>query len=891
MTLLRKLADGLRSLFRKAAVCQELDEELDGFLEMAVQEKMKSGMLRAEALRAVRLERGTTEITREIVLSAGWGFFVETCWRDLCFGVRVLRKTPGFTAVAILTLALGIGAVTAIFSIVDTILLKPLAYKDPGKLYAASESAVKFAAIYPRIPVNASHFRSWQEQCRYCESGALLNPASFNLTGKGDPEVVDGATCTWPLFHVLCVQPQLGRTFEESDDQPGASNFVVIGESLWRRRLGADPSIVGKPIQIDGEPNIVIGVLRADFRFPSGDKLGPLNEFPKHAEIFKPMGFDWAKLGRFGQFNFAALIRLRPDANPARAEAEMTAAIADVGREMKTPVSAHLISLQQQVTGESRRALFLLFAAVGTVLLIVCVNLANLMLVRANDRARDVAIRRALGAGPGRLFAPALTESLLISFFSGVLGVLAAYGGLRSLVRVSPIDIPRLDEVHLSLTALLFAFFVAAACGIVCGLWPAMRATPMEPAEALRSGSRSATQNNAGVRSREWLVGIEVALCTVLLVAATLLGLSFFRVTQVERGYAIDRVLTADLSLPHSRYQTDEQRTLFHQRALEALQALPGVRSAGLISSLPLKTQAWGDVISRQGDTSPRADRPPAQYRFVSEEYFETMEIRLRQGRFPNSLDHAHKVALISESAARKVWPGENAVGKTIRNDPRTEWVEIIGVVDDVRTEGLDKEPPMMVYVPYWDGEYWQGAVWGNATYVVRTAQGPSAIANSLRATIHRLDPELPLANVLTMREIFSESINSRRFQTLVTTVFAGAALLLACLGIYGVISYSVARRTQEIGIRIALGAQSLQASMLVLRQAVRPVIGGLLVGVVGALAAGRLIRSFLFDTQAIDPAAFLAVVLTFLAVAGVAAWVPVRKAARLDPAVALRNE
>src|SRR5882724_4978508 len=398
------------------------------------------------------------------------------------YALRVLAREKAFTTFAILTLALGLGAVTAIFSIVDTVLLKPLAYKDPGRLYVASESAVKLAAVYPRFPVNASHFRSWQKECRSCESAALLNPASFNLTGKGDPEVVDGATCTWPLFHVLGVQPQLGRMFEESDDQPGANNFVVISDSLWRRRLAADPSIVSKPIQIDSEPNIVIGVLRGDFRFPSGDKLGPLNEFPKHAEIFKPMGFDWAKLGRSGQFNFAALIRLRPDANPARAEAEMTAAIAAVGREMKTQVGAHLVPLQQQVTGGSRRALILLFAAVGTVLLIVCVNLGNLMLVRANERARDAAIRRALGAGAGRLFRPALTESLLISLMGGALGVLLAYVGVSTLVNSASIEIPRLDEVHVSVTTLLFAFALSAGCGILCGLWPAIRAASVLPA-------------------------------------------------------------------------------------------------------------------------------------------------------------------------------------------------------------------------------------------------------------------------------------------------------------------------------------------------------------------------------------------------------------------------
>jgi predicted permease len=807
------------------------------------------------------------------------------------YALRVLAREKGFAAFAILTFALGIGAVTAIFSIVDTVLLKPLTYRDPGRLYVASESAVKLAAVYPRLPVNASHFRSWREQCQSCESGALLNPASFNLTGKGDPEIVDGATCTWPLFQMLGVQPQFGRTFEESDDRPGGNNFVVVSDFFWRRKLGADPSIVGKPIQIDGEPNIVIGVLRADFRFPSGEKLGPLNEFPKHAEIFKPMGFDWAKLGRLGQFNFAALIRLRPDTNAARAEAEMTAAIADVGREMKTPVSAHLVPLQQQVTGGSRRALLMLFVAVGLVLLIVCVNLANLMLVRANERASDAAIRRALGAGVSQLFRPALVESLLMSLAGGMLGLVVAYGGLRILVKTSPIDIPRLDEVHLSLTALLLAFCVATACGVVCGLWPAIHATRVQPGDALRSGPRSATQGNAGVRTREWLVGTEVALCTVLLVASTLLGLSFFRVLHVKRGYAIDRILTADISLPHSRYQTDQQRTLFHQRALEALQALPGVRSVGLISSLPLKTQAWGDAINKQGDTNPRAERPMVQYRFVSEGYFETLGVRLLQGRFPTSLDHTHKVALVSEGTARKLWPGGNAIGKMIRNDPRPEWVEIIGVVDDVRTESLDKQPPMMVYVPYWDGAYWQGAVWGNATYAVRTAQDPSAIVNSLQATIHRLDRELPLANVLTMREILSESISGRRFETLLTSAFAGAALLLACLGIFGVISYSVARRTHELGIRIALGARSLQVLMLVFGQAVRPVVGGLLVGTAGALAAERLIRSFLFDTEAIDPAALLATVLMLLAVAGLACWAPARKASRIDPAIALRNE
>ncbi|HTP34263.1 MAG TPA: ABC transporter permease [Candidatus Acidoferrales bacterium] len=804
--------------------------------------------------------------------------------------LRVLGREKAFAAFAVLTLALGIGAVTTIFSVVDGVLLKPLAYQEPGRLYAAAESAPQLAAI-PRLPVNAAHFRLWQEQCDACESGALVNPASFNLTGGGDPERVEGATCTWRLFEILGVAAQLGRTFVESDDQPGANQFVVISDSLWHRRLGGDPGAIGRPIRIDGVPHVVVGVLRPDFRFPAGEGLGPLNQFPKHPEIFKPMGFNWAKLSRVGQFNFAAVIRLRRGANPATASAEMTAAAADAGREMKIDLKAHLAPLQEQVIGGSRGTLTLLLSAVGAVLLIVCLNLGNLMLVRANERARDGAIRRALGAGAGDLFRPVLMESLLIAAAGGALGVLLAYAGVRVLAATTAIDVPRLDEVHVSVTTLLFALVVSASSGILCGLWPAIRMSGVQPAKALHSGSRSVTEGGPRLRAREWLVGAEVALSTVLLVGAALLGLSFLRVTNVERGYQVDHILTADLTLPGSRYQSDGQRARFHQQALEKLEATPGVRSAALVSSLPLKAQVWGDSISREGDTRPRAERPLANYRFVSEHYFESMGIGLRRGRFPAAADRSHKLAIVSESAARAVWPGENAVGKRIRNEPRAEWVEVIGVVADIRTESLEKQPPPMVYVPYWDGAYWQGAVWGNATYLVRTSHDPATMANAFRSALHEMDPELPLANMLTMREVLAESLGRRRFETVLAGVFAGAALVLACLGIYGVISYSVARRTNEIGIRIALGAQPAQVSMLVLRQGIRPVLYGLAAGVAAALAVGQLMRSFLFGTGPRDPAAISAVGVMLLVVAGLGCWAPARRASRIDPMAALKND
>jgi putative ABC transport system permease protein len=805
--------------------------------------------------------------------------------------IRVLRRERAFSAFAILTLGLGIGSVTTIFSVVQGVLLKPLSYRDPATLYGASEVAPKLAAAYPRLPVNASHFRSWQEQCRSCAEMALVNPAAFNLTGDNDPERIEGAVCTWPFFRILGVQPQVGRSFEESEDRPGANRFVVISDSLWRRRLGADPAVVGRTISLDGVPHVVVGVLPARFHLPSGDKLGPLNRFPKNAEIFKPMGFDWPKFGRIGSFNYTAIVRLRPGVSPAQAESEMTAAVADAGQLMKLDLFARLLPLREQITGSSRQALTLLFGAVSAVLLIICVNLGNLMLVRANERSRDSAIRRALGAGARDLYRPVLAESLAISVIGGLVGALLAYAGVRVLVSSAPVDIPRLDEVGVDWLTLAFALGISAGCGILCGLWPAIRATRVEPAGALRSGSRGATVGRSRQRTREWLVGLEVALSTVLLVMAALLGLSFFRVTTVERGYAVERILTADVNVPGSRYPKSEERARFHQRALERIAAIPGVRSAGLVSSLPLKAQVWGDSINKEGDPRPRSERPLAHFRFVSEHYFETMGMTLRQGRVPEATDRTHMVAVVSESAARKAWPGENPLGKRIGNDPKQGWAEVIGVVADIRTESLDKAPPPMVYVPYWDGDFWQGGVWGNATYAVRTAQDPASIANALRAAIRELDAALPLSNVLTMREVVSESITNRRFQTVVAGVFAGAALLLACLGIYGVISYSVTRRTNEIGIRIALGAQASQVSGLVLRQGVRPVLGGLAAGVVGALAAGGLFRSFLFGTEARDPVAIAAVAGVLLAVAALACWAPARRASRIDPMAALRQE
>jgi putative ABC transport system permease protein len=810
--------------------------------------------------------------------------------------LRLLGREKAFTCFAVLTLALGIGAVTTIFSVVEGVLLRPLRYKNPGELYAAAEFAPQFAKEYPKLPVNAAHFRIWREQCKSCTTSALLQPASFNVTGSGEPERVDGVNCTWQLFEVLGVRAKIGRTFVESDDQPGNNKYVVIADSLWRRRLNADPEAAGKSILLYGESHVIVGVLPADFRFPGGEQFGSVLLFPKRTEIFKPLGLNWAKAQRVGSHNYSAVIRLSPGVSGERAQSQMTAALAEVSREMGTELKAIMTPLHEQVTGGSQHALWFLLSAVGAVLLIVCVNLGNLMLVRASGRMRDAAIRRALGAGAGQLVRTVMTESLLIAFAGGALGVVLANIGVRILVAIAPIDIPRLDEVGVNAATLLFAFCVAGFCGVLCGLWPAFRLTRAEPGDVLKSGSRSSTEAGSRVHARELLVGVEVALSTVLLIVAGLLGVSFLRLMNVQRGFDVERILTADLTLPGSRYQKEERKLEFHRQMIEKLENTPGVRSAALISSLPLKAQNWGDIITKEGETRPMVERPLAQFRFVSPHYFDAMAIALRRGRMLAETDRQRKVAMVSESVARSVWPGEDAIGKRIQKsriggDPKNEWVEVVGVVGDVRTESLEKKPPLLVYVPYWDGQYWQGGLFGDLTFMVQTAQDPAMMAGMLRQTVRELDAELPLANVRTMREIMSESVGRRRFQAVLAMVFAVSALLLACLGIYGVISYAVARRRNEMGIRMALGAQASQVIGMIMKQGMRPVVAGLILGVMGALGAGALLSSLVFGVGARDPQTIAAVTIVLALVAAAACWIPARRASRIDPADALRYE
>ncbi|MEJ2083149.1 MAG: ABC transporter permease, partial [Acidobacteriota bacterium] len=756
------------------------------------------------------------------------------------YTLRILGREKGFSAFVVLSLALGIAAVTTIFSVVDSVLLKALPYAEPQRLFTVSESLPRITQIPPRIPVNGAHFHTWRTQDRLCSELALLDPRSFNLTEGGEPERIGGVATTWELFRLLGVQAQLGRTFTADDETRDGGRVVVLADSLWRRRFDARSDVIGRSIRLDDELYTVIGVLPAE-----------------------------------------------------EAESEMALLLSDVAAKMHTDLEVRLTPLADEINGRSASALWFVMAAVGTVLLILCVNLGNLMWVRAGSRLQDAAIRRALGATRMQLLRPILAQSLLLSLAGCVGGVLLAYVGIDLVVRTAPVDIPRIGEIGFEPAAWFFALLVSVGCGVFCGLWPVWRSARAQPLDALRGSTLRTTEGGARLRARAWLVGLQVALSTTLLVTASLLGISFLRLIHVDRGYSGDRVLSTRLNLPRNRYPNDESRLLFDQRLLERLQTLPGVRSAALVSALPLTGEHWGDLINEDGDTRPPIERPSANFRFVSPRYFDAMGIRLVAGRGPSEADQSHRVAVVSENVARQVWPGEEPLGKRIKrtDDAEAAACEVIGVVEDVRAVRLDQQPPLMVYVPYWDGPYWQGGIQRGATYLMHTTGDPRSMVPAFRDAVRQIDPELPLGEVRTMQQVLDDSVGQRRFQMMLVWVFAASALLLACLGIYGVVSYTVSRRAREMGIRMALGAQSAGLSLLVVRQEMRPVVVGLAAGVLGALGVGRLIESLLFGVGAHDPVTVTAAVLFLAAVALVACWLPARRASRVDPAAARQQE
>jgi len=805
-------------------------------------------------------------------------------WNDVRYAVRALRREPAFAVLAVLTVALGIGANTAIFSIVNGVLLRPLPYAEPDRLVALREVLPSMAQTYPTLPASARHFVEWRQRTRSFERMSAVDQGTVTLSSGGEPERLDVLRVSADLFRTLGVRAAFGRLFVEGEDQQGREGVAVLSDSLWRRRFGADPRAVGRTILLDSRPVVVVGIMPAEFRSPSLSVLpGGKSAIPQ-PEIYLPLVFSKEELAvGMGQFNYNVIARLRPGVTGPQAAAELNLIAGRLAKASAEDVKlrASVTPLLDSVTGPARQGLVVLLGAVGAVLLIVSVNLANLMLARGERHAREVAIQRALGAGGGRLIRQALTESLLIALLGGGLGIAAAASGLDALVKSAPPEIPRLEEVHLDARVLLFAAAISTATGLLFGILPAWRAARTDPQSALKAGGRTATGGIGGLRLRGALVVAEVTLSVVLLATAGLLTTSFARVMRAEKGFRAPAVLAADVQIPGAKYRDDAQRNQFHRRALERMAAEPGVLSAALITALPLQGETWIDNVSVPGETQSTGQQRSVNVRFVSPDYFRAMSIPLRSGRAFRDND-SRTAAVVSEGLAHLLWPDQDAVGHEVIDGNATR--QVIGVAGDVRVQA-DKPPVAMVYRPYWD---WAPS---HVVLIARSGGDPRSIAGAMRAAISSVDRDVPLANTRTMQEVLDGSVAERRFQMSLAAAFAGTALLLAALGIYGVVSYSVARRTQETGIRMALGAQNWQLCAMVLMRAMTPVTLGLLIGIGAAVSLGRILGSLLYQVKPGDPG-LLAVIALAISTVGVAAsLIPARRAIRMDPLAALREE
>jgi predicted permease len=808
---------------------------------------------------------------------------------DLRYALRTIRRNPGFSLIAIGTLAFGIGANTAIFSVFDGILLRQLGYGDESRLVAVHEAVPKFAQVAPMVPVNAMHFQEWKKSVKGFQHLAMIGGLSMNLTGEGDPERLAAARVTPSLFPMLHARTQLGRTFLDEEDQPGRDDVVVLSNELWKRRFASDPNVVGRKILLDGRPYQVIGVLSAGFHFPKLSQLFAMTIAEERPELWKPFAVKPEELDDMGDFNYACIGRLRPGISIERGLAELNAVQAHIASQLpeKVELLAALVPLRDQITNRSRTGLELVLCAVGAVLLIGSVNIANLLLARATSRKREFAIRSALGAGSWRLLKQTLVESLLLAGIGGVAGVMLAYGALRMILTRAPVDLPRLDEVHLDLRVLLFTAAISTLAGLLFGILPAWRMSRTDPQDAMKTASRGSTEGLGAGRLRALLVGLEVGLSTLCLMAGGLLLRSFVKLLDADKGFAVEQIVTVDLSLPRNRYPDQPQTVPFTRSLLDSVQALPGVISAGISNRLPLSGEGGNNLLSLEGTTVPFMERPLADIRSVNGEYFRAMGIAVRQGRIFEYADRERPLAVVSALAAAKLWPGQNPLGKRFKiGDPDGPFIEVAGVVGDVKGVSLEGAPTMTVYVPYWQRRTGRGL-----SLAVKTAVEAAAMSSSIRAAIRQLDSELPVPEFRTMKQIVDQSTAQRRFQMNLILLFAFAALVLAGLGIYGVVSYSVALRTNEMGIRMALGARTAEILRLILLQAMAPVAAGLFGGLVASLAAGRLLSGLLYGVQPLDAATISGVIVMLAAVAALASFLPARRATRVDPMTALRYE
>jgi putative ABC transport system permease protein len=803
---------------------------------------------------------------------------------ELRFALRALRRSPGFCAVAILTLALGIGANTAMFTVFNGVLLKDLPYRGAQRLVAIEEIFPRFARFGPSLPVSAWHYREWRRENHSFEDLALVGGIGFTLAVNGEPRRINAGRVSSAFFPILGIRAALGRTFAEDEDRAGNDHVVVLSDRLWASAFQRDPAIVGKRILLDGAPYQVVGVLPSDVRVPTQANLQTMQFNDAPADLWKPFAIVESDLAPLAEFNYGCLARLKPGVSTAQAVADLNVIQNHIVAAIQENVElrSKVAELREQMTGRSRSSLTLLLAAASVVLLIVVVNLANLLLARAAGRRRELAIRAAIGAPWSRLVRQTLTESLLLAAIGGALGTLLAQWALRAMVAKAPLNVPGIRDVRMDYAALFFAAAVSIASGVLFGVLPAWRLARTDPQEALKSGGRAMTEGRGSLR--RVLIGVEVGLSAICLVVGGLLLGSFVRLLHVDKGFQADHAMVVGLALAPAGYPAPAGRVQFVRTLVDRVEALPGVVAAGVSNRGPLSGEGSNLTIQPEGsEASDAAHRPVVDYRCVTPDFFRAVGIPLIGGRLIAESDREHPVSVVSAAAARRLWPDQNPIGKRFRLGSN-DWIEIVGVVGDVRST-LSKNPNMTVYLPFWQRDRFVFALH------VRTVMEPLAVASAVRAEIRRLDAGLVVPRFVTLDQIVDASVAQRRFQLTLVAVFACAALLLAAIGVYGVVAQSVVQRTNEIGIRLALGASRADVWRLVGRHGLTPVAGGLAAGLAGAVLAARLVSGFLFGVKALDPLTFTAVAAVLLLSAVAACCVPAVRATRVDPLVALRYE
>lgn len=800
-----------------------------------------------------------------------------TLLHDLRYGLRMLWQRPGFTVVAVLTLALGIGANTAIFSVVNGVLLRSLPYAEPDRLVLLWETNERSRTIH----VSNLNLLDWREQNQSFESFSGYSGqwgGKTTVLGGSEPDRAFAVAVYRDFFKVLGVAPALGRPFSTEEHSPGAAQGVVVSYGFWQSHLGADPDLSGKKLTLGDSSFSVIGVMPQGFSFPAGTDLWLAKE---------QLGPDTSSRSAH---NYVAIARLKPDVKLEQAQADMNSIARSLSEQYSDNqgMGINVISLEDQLVGSIRPALLVLLAAVGFVLLIACANVSNLLLARAVGRQREIAIRTALGASPWRVMRQLLTESVLLSLFGGALGLLLAYWLIGPLVALAPSTIPRLHEIGIDGRTLAFTLVISLLTALIFGLLPALKFSKPDLQEALKQGGQSTGGGSVLLRSA--LVVAEVSLTMVLLVGAGLLVKSLWRILQVNPGFDSENVLTMQISLPESEYGEEGRVITFHRQLLERTKSLAGVESAGIVNNLPLGGVDINSFFWIEGDPAQKPSHDSG-FRIVSPDYFRTMNIPLLKGRLFTEQDNegAAPVGIISQSVAEAAWPGQDPLGKRLqsRNDNREEWTTIIGVVADVRHRGLDKRISRDLYLPYAQ----RPARASDVTVVIRTrTEDPAAITREMHELVRSINKNVPV-EFETMERVFDRSVANRRYNTLLLGTFAGLALLLSLIGIYGVLSYTVTQNTHEIGIRMALGAQPRDVLKLIVGQGMILALMGVGLGSLCALALTRVMASLLYETETTDPLTFAGVSALLTAVAFLACYVPARRATRVDPMEALRYE